>query len=152
MALQRSCQARKTSSIVYLLYNCCSAGKYIEMKWISKNLRYFRWKSESFPILSYPQLTECFDKLKQPPISTHSYYILNETIQMPAITICREPAYKEEVLTVREIYIYLKSFYLYFFILEYCRTLLFTSQIWYLLVSLSFRFSGFGRILYEFDI
>uniref|UniRef100_A0A1A9X0Q2 Uncharacterized protein n=1 Tax=Glossina brevipalpis TaxID=37001 RepID=A0A1A9X0Q2_9MUSC len=45
------------------------------------------------------QLTECFVKLKQPPISTHSYYVLNETLEMPAITICREPAYKEEVLS-----------------------------------------------------
>uniref|UniRef100_A0A1B0AS74 Uncharacterized protein n=1 Tax=Glossina palpalis gambiensis TaxID=67801 RepID=A0A1B0AS74_9MUSC len=50
-------------------------------------------------IIVVVQLTECFEKLKHPPISTHSYYILNETIQMPAITICREPAYKEEVLT-----------------------------------------------------
>ncbi|XP_034474031.1 acid-sensing ion channel 4-A isoform X1 [Drosophila innubila] len=44
------------------------------------------------------QLYECFSKLSHPPISTHSYYNVNETIEMPAITICREPPYKEEVL------------------------------------------------------
>lgn len=46
------------------------------------------------------QLYECFAKLYNPPISTHSYYNLNETIEMPAVTICREPPYREEVLTV----------------------------------------------------
>ncbi|KAH8248941.1 hypothetical protein KR032_004404 [Drosophila birchii] len=45
------------------------------------------------------QLYECFYKLHDPPISTHSYYNLNETIEMPAVTICREPPYREEVLT-----------------------------------------------------
>ncbi|XP_037711423.1 uncharacterized protein LOC119548315 [Drosophila subpulchrella] len=45
------------------------------------------------------QLYECFSKLYDPPISTHSYYSLNETIEMPAVTICREPPYKEEMLT-----------------------------------------------------
>ncbi|XP_002014740.2 acid-sensing ion channel 4-A [Drosophila persimilis] len=45
------------------------------------------------------QLYECFAKLYDPPISTHSYYNLNETIEMPAITICREPPYREDVLT-----------------------------------------------------
>ncbi|XP_068140939.1 acid-sensing ion channel 4-A [Drosophila tropicalis] len=45
------------------------------------------------------QLYECFAKLCDPPISTHSYYNLNETIEMPAITICREPPYREDVLT-----------------------------------------------------
>lgn len=46
------------------------------------------------------QLYECFSKLSDPPISTHSYYNVNETIEMPAITLCREPAFKEDVLTV----------------------------------------------------
>ncbi|KAH8392305.1 hypothetical protein KR215_005485 [Drosophila sulfurigaster] len=45
------------------------------------------------------QLYECFSKLSDPPISTHSYYNVNETIEMPAITICREPPYKEDTLT-----------------------------------------------------
>ncbi|EDV31449.1 uncharacterized protein Dana_GF14545 [Drosophila ananassae] len=45
------------------------------------------------------QLYECFAKLYNPPISTHSYYNLNDTIEMPAVTICREPAYREDVLT-----------------------------------------------------
>lgn len=46
------------------------------------------------------QLYECFSKLSDPPISTHSYYNVNETIEMPAITLCREPPFKEDVLTV----------------------------------------------------
>ncbi|XP_023295430.2 uncharacterized protein LOC111678365 isoform X2 [Lucilia cuprina] len=44
------------------------------------------------------QLYECFSKLDNPPISTHSYYNLNETIEMPAITICRDPPYKTKEL------------------------------------------------------
>lgn len=47
------------------------------------------------------QLYECFSKLSDPPISTHSYYNINETIEMPAITLCRQPPFKEDVLTVR---------------------------------------------------
>ncbi|XP_061386620.1 uncharacterized protein LOC133322631 [Musca vetustissima] len=50
-------------------------------------------------IIVIVQLYECFSKLDNPPISTHSYYNLNETIEMPAVTICREPPYKEEELT-----------------------------------------------------
>lgn len=46
------------------------------------------------------QLYECFAKLSDPPISTHSYYNINETIEMPAITLCRQPPFKEDVLTV----------------------------------------------------
>ncbi|XP_033149256.1 acid-sensing ion channel 4-A [Drosophila busckii] len=45
------------------------------------------------------QLYECFSKLHDPPISTHSYYNVNQTIEMPAITICREPPYREDVLS-----------------------------------------------------
>ncbi|KAM7352117.1 amiloride-sensitive sodium channel pickpocket 17 isoform 2-T2 [Cochliomyia hominivorax] len=45
------------------------------------------------------QLYECFSKLDNPPISTHSYYNLNETIEMPAVTVCRDPPYKNEELT-----------------------------------------------------
>ncbi|XP_039951083.1 acid-sensing ion channel 4-A isoform X2 [Bactrocera neohumeralis] len=44
------------------------------------------------------QLSECFTKLNSPPISTHSYFSLNDTVEMPAVTICREPPYKEDVL------------------------------------------------------
>ncbi|TDG45430.1 hypothetical protein AWZ03_008196 [Drosophila navojoa] len=50
-------------------------------------------------IIVIVQLYECFSKLSNPPISTHSYYNVNHTIEMPAITICREPPYKEEVLS-----------------------------------------------------
>ncbi|XP_065356122.1 uncharacterized protein ppk17 [Calliphora vicina] len=45
------------------------------------------------------QLYECFSKLDNPPISTHSYYNLNETIEMPAVTICRDPPYKTDELS-----------------------------------------------------
>ncbi|XP_036226961.1 acid-sensing ion channel 1B [Bactrocera oleae] len=44
------------------------------------------------------QLSECCTKLHSPPILTHSYFSLNDTVEMPAITICREPPYKEDVL------------------------------------------------------
>ncbi|XP_030383578.1 degenerin del-1 [Scaptodrosophila lebanonensis] len=49
-------------------------------------------------IIVIVQLYECFSKLNHPPISTHSYYNVNETIEMPAITICRDPPYREDVL------------------------------------------------------
>lgn len=51
-------------------------------------------------IIVIVQLYECFSKLSDPPISTHSYYNVNHTIEMPAITLCREPPYREDVLTV----------------------------------------------------
>ncbi|CAD7085902.1 unnamed protein product [Hermetia illucens] len=44
------------------------------------------------------QLSECFSKLRFPPITTHSHYELNDTMQLPAVTICREPGYKPDVL------------------------------------------------------
>lgn len=44
------------------------------------------------------QLTECFSKLFNPPIATHSYFDLNETVSYPALTFCRNPAYKEPVM------------------------------------------------------
>ncbi|XP_030556002.1 acid-sensing ion channel 4-A [Drosophila novamexicana] len=50
-------------------------------------------------IIVIVQLYECFSKLSDPPISTHSYYNVNHTIEMPAITLCREPPYREDVLT-----------------------------------------------------
>ncbi|XP_055919178.1 degenerin unc-8 [Eupeodes corollae] len=49
-------------------------------------------------IIVIVQLYECFSKLRNPPISTHSYFNLNDTIEMPAVTVCREPPYKENVL------------------------------------------------------
>uniref|UniRef100_A0A182YIM6 Uncharacterized protein n=1 Tax=Anopheles stephensi TaxID=30069 RepID=A0A182YIM6_ANOST len=44
------------------------------------------------------QLTDCFKKLCNPPISTHSRFDLNESMLYPAITFCREPAYKADVM------------------------------------------------------
>lgn len=54
----------------------------------------------SFKFSNFLQLFECFSKLRQPPISTHSHFDFNETIYYPAITFCREPAYKYDVLEV----------------------------------------------------
>ncbi|XP_050087836.1 acid-sensing ion channel 2 isoform X1 [Anopheles aquasalis] len=44
------------------------------------------------------QLTDCFKKLFNPPISTHSRFDLNDTMLYPSITFCREPAYKADVM------------------------------------------------------
>ncbi|XP_053691765.1 uncharacterized protein LOC128740255 [Sabethes cyaneus] len=44
------------------------------------------------------QLTECFQKLIGPPITTHSRFDLNESMLYPAVTFCREPPYKYEVM------------------------------------------------------
>ncbi|XP_062551382.1 uncharacterized protein LOC134216530 isoform X4 [Armigeres subalbatus] len=44
------------------------------------------------------QLTECFHKLINPPISTHSKFDLNESMSYPAITFCRNPPYKADVM------------------------------------------------------
>lgn len=46
------------------------------------------------------KLSECFTKLYRPPITTHSHFDLNESVSYPAITFCRDPPYKEEVLKV----------------------------------------------------
>lgn len=46
------------------------------------------------------KLSECFTKLYRPPITTHSHFDLNETVSYPAITFCRDPPYKEDVLRV----------------------------------------------------
>ncbi|XP_055593755.1 uncharacterized protein LOC129744959 [Uranotaenia lowii] len=44
------------------------------------------------------QLTECFQKLIHPPVSTHSRFDLNESMLYPAVTFCRNPSYKQDVL------------------------------------------------------
>ncbi|XP_029729547.2 uncharacterized protein LOC109429390 [Aedes albopictus] len=44
------------------------------------------------------QLTECFHKLINPPITTHSRFDLNESMSYPAITFCRNPPYKFDVM------------------------------------------------------
>lgn len=46
------------------------------------------------------KLTDCFMKLRHPPITTHSRYELNETISYPALTFCRDPPYKRDVMKV----------------------------------------------------
>ncbi|CRK93362.1 CLUMA_CG006903, isoform A [Clunio marinus] len=45
------------------------------------------------------QLCECLMKLLNPPISTHSHFDLNGTLHYPAVTFCREPAFKEDILS-----------------------------------------------------
>lgn len=52
-------------------------------------------------VVVFFQLSECFMKLLHPPISTHSHFDLNETMHYPAVTICREPGFKEDVMHVR---------------------------------------------------
>ncbi|XP_058451372.1 uncharacterized protein LOC131430409 [Malaya genurostris] len=44
------------------------------------------------------QLTECFQKLINPPINTHSRFELNDSMLYPAITFCRNPPYKSAVM------------------------------------------------------
>ncbi|XP_055547330.1 uncharacterized protein LOC129731383 [Wyeomyia smithii] len=44
------------------------------------------------------QLTECFQKLIGPPITTHSRFDLNDSMLYPAVTFCRDPPYKQEVM------------------------------------------------------
>lgn len=44
------------------------------------------------------QLTECFSKLFNPPIATHSFFDLNETVSYPALTFCRNRPYKDAPL------------------------------------------------------
>lgn len=40
------------------------------------------------------QLSECFSKLFHPPVATHSYFNLNETVSYPALTFCRNRPYR----------------------------------------------------------
>jgi hypothetical protein len=43
---------------------------------------------------------ECVNKLLKPPVSTHSNFELNETMHYPAITFCRNPPFKKDVMAV----------------------------------------------------
>lgn len=45
---------------------------------------------------------ECVGKLLKPPVSTHSNFVLNETMHYPAITFCRKTPFKAEVLKVKK--------------------------------------------------
>lgn len=51
--------------------------------------------------LSDLNFRECVQKLIRPPVSTHSNFDLNETMSYPAVTFCRNPAFKSEVLEVK---------------------------------------------------
>lgn len=46
------------------------------------------------------QFLECFKKLQHPPKSTRTQYDINETLTYPALTFCRDPPYKAQVLAV----------------------------------------------------
>lgn len=51
-------------------------------------------------IVVFFQLWECAMKLLHPPISTASHFDLNRTMYYPAVTFCREPGFKVEVMKV----------------------------------------------------
>ncbi|KAJ9599778.1 hypothetical protein L9F63_026373, partial [Diploptera punctata] len=50
------------------------------------------------PFPGTPQLSECFYKLSQPPVSSFTRIIVNKSVTYPAVTICRYPSYKSNVL------------------------------------------------------
>lgn len=52
------------------------------------------------------QLYGCIIKLRHPPVSTHYRFVINETLSYPAVTICRNPSYKTNVLQVRMLFPY----------------------------------------------
>ncbi|KAI4456288.1 amiloride-sensitive sodium channel-related [Holotrichia oblita] len=62
-------------------------------------------------IASY-QLSECFSKLLRPPISTRYSFNLNDTLDFPAVTICRTPPYKSSFYEVLPTHAEVSSFYL----------------------------------------
>ncbi|KAL7043303.1 hypothetical protein ACKWTF_001443 [Chironomus riparius] len=49
-------------------------------------------------IIVFFQLWECVSKLLKPPVSTHSNFELNETMHYPAITFCRNPPFKKDIM------------------------------------------------------
>lgn len=46
------------------------------------------------------QLCECFSKLFSPPVSSYLHVVVNQSMTYPAITICRYPSYKPDILQV----------------------------------------------------
>ncbi|XP_046619269.1 acid-sensing ion channel 2 [Neodiprion virginianus] len=44
------------------------------------------------------QLNECTQKLIKPPVTTHTRFHVNNSLWYPALTICREPPFRTEVL------------------------------------------------------
>lgn len=53
-------------------------------------------------IVVFFQLWECVMKLLHPPISTASHFDLNRTMHYPAVTFCRNPGFKADVMSVGE--------------------------------------------------
>lgn len=51
-------------------------------------------------IVVFFQLWECVMKLLHPPISTASHFDLNRTMHYPAVTFCRNPSFKVDVMEV----------------------------------------------------
>lgn len=49
-------------------------------------------------VIVFFQIWECLAKLLHPPISTHSHFDLNQSMYYPAVTFCRDPAYKVDVM------------------------------------------------------
>ncbi|XP_024941790.1 acid-sensing ion channel 4 isoform X2 [Cephus cinctus] len=45
------------------------------------------------------QLKQCFQKLTVPPVTTHTRFHVNDSLWYPALTLCREPPFRKEVLT-----------------------------------------------------
>lgn len=56
-------------------------------------------------IIVFFQLWECVMKLLHPPISTASHFDLNRTLHYPAVTFCRYPAFKADVMSVSLLWI-----------------------------------------------
>lgn len=46
------------------------------------------------------QFLECFSKLRHPPKSTRTQFDINDTLHYPALTFCRDPPYKADILAV----------------------------------------------------
>ncbi|XP_077289909.1 amiloride-sensitive sodium channel pickpocket 17 [Arctopsyche grandis] len=50
------------------------------------------------------QIGECLRKIRNPPITTYTHFDFNDTVKYPAITICRDPPYKNDVLQEHGLY------------------------------------------------
>ncbi|XP_026481524.1 uncharacterized protein LOC113388351 [Ctenocephalides felis] len=44
------------------------------------------------------QISKCITKLIRPPIVSHSYFDRNDSLYYPAVTLCRDPPYKMDVM------------------------------------------------------
>lgn len=76
-------------------------------------VRYFIFPifSNVFPSSAtcYIKLCECVRKLRHPPISTHTQFDINDTMTYPAVTFCRNPPYKADILAVNYYWIYFQN-------------------------------------------